>query len=178
MGTGVVDLLLLIQSLDHEAEHRGLQDREWEYRYKLEDELNEIYSKEEVMWQIRVGEKWLFNTAFFHGVANGRKRKCLSKSLEDNGDIVTDIGKLKDMITKFYKKLFGSERQSNIRLHSDLWKQNSKVTMEENVELTKPFTLKELEEVVHSLRDDSAPGPDGFSSVFSRCSGTKLKIFS
>ena len=74
------------------------------------------------------------------GVANGRKRKCLIMSLENNGEIVIDFGRPKDIIMNFYKQLFGSERQSNIILHSDLWKQNSKVTLEE---LTKPFTLKE-----------------------------------
>ena len=37
------------------------------------------------------------------GVANGRKRKCLIMSLENNGEIVTDFGRPKDMITNFYK---------------------------------------------------------------------------
>jgi len=98
------------------------------------------------MWQVRGGERWLLegdaSTAFFHGVANKRKTKCLIRSLEDNGDIVTEVGKLKDLITSFYKNLFGSKRQSNVRLHSDIWKQNSKITIKENEELTKPFSVR------------------------------------
>lgn len=136
----------------------------------MEEELIAIYNKEEVMWQTRGGERWLLegdaNTAYFHGVANGRKRKCLIRSLQDNGEVISETGDLMVHITNYYKNLFGSERQSTIRLHQDLWDPNSKISVEENEELTKPFTVTELEEVVMSMRDGSAPGPDGFSSVF------------
>jgi len=164
------DLLLLIQDLDKEAERRSLEDREWEQRYSLEEELVDIYNKEEVMWQTRGGERWLLegdaNTSFFHGVANGRKRKCMIRSLEENGEVITETESLKTHITKYYKNLFGSEPQSKIRLDPNIWGEDNRVTVEENEELTKPFTLKELEEVVKSIRDVSAPGPDGFSAIF------------
>jgi hypothetical protein len=164
------DLLLMIQSLDQEAEARELQGCEWERRYSLEEELIDIYNKEEVMWQTRGGERWMLegdaNTAYFHGVANGRKRKCLIRSLEDNGEVISETGDLMVHITNYYKNMFGSERQSTIRLHQDLWDPNSKIYAEENEELTKPFTVTKLEEVVMSMRDGSAPGPDGFSSIF------------
>ena len=46
----------------------------------------DIYKEEEVFWQKRGGRKWLFegdaNTGYFHGLANGRKRKCTIKTLE------------------------------------------------------------------------------------------------
>lgn len=120
---------------------------------------------------MRGGERWLLeddaNTTYFHGIANGRKRKCMIRSLEDeDGRVIIDSAKLRTHITNFYKQLFGSERQSNIRIHPDMWQDSSKVSWEENQELTKPFTMGELEEVVRSLRDGSAPGPDGFSPIF------------
>jgi hypothetical protein len=47
------------------------------------EELIDIYNKQEVMWQIRGGERWLLegdaNTAYFHGVANGRKKEVSDK---------------------------------------------------------------------------------------------------
>jgi hypothetical protein len=47
------------------------------------EELIHIYNKQEVMWQIRGGERWLLegdaNTAYFHGVANGRKKEVSDK---------------------------------------------------------------------------------------------------
>lgn len=117
------------------------------------------------MWQVRGGERWLLegdaSTAFFHGVANKRKTKCLIRSLEDNGEIVTEVGKLKDLITSFYKNLFGSKRQSNVRLHSDIWKQNSKITIKENEEL-KVF-WNEIKDILLEMFQDLRTGhPDLF----------------
>jgi len=58
--------------------------------------------------------------------------------------------------------LFGSEPRSRFSLKHDFWGLESKVSEEENEELTKPFTIEELEVVVKGMRDGSAPGPDGF----------------
>lgn len=173
------DLLLLIQAIDQEAESRELQSGVWNQRYAFEEELIDIYSKEEVMRQTRGGGRWLVegnaNTAYFHGVANGRKRKCMIRSLEDNGEMITEMEALKEHITNYYKRLFGSERQTSIRLQEDLWVSSSKITTEENEELIKPFSLQELEEVVHSMRDGSAPGLDGFSSVYFKVFWNQIK---
>lgn len=101
-----------------------------------------------------------------HEVANGTKQKCLIKSLEEDGTMITKIGALQHHITTFYKRLFGSDPQSNFKLHPYLWKESTKVSEEDNVELIEPFTLDEPEVVVEDLRDGSAPGPDGFNAVF------------
>ena len=53
------DLILLISNLDKKADQVGLSDLEWEQRYSWEDELVDIYGKEEIMWQTRGGKKWL-----------------------------------------------------------------------------------------------------------------------
>lgn len=37
---------------------------------------------------------------------------------------------------------------------------------EDNLELTKPFTEQEVKEVVFSMKETSAPGPDGFGVAF------------
>lgn len=164
------DLMLLIKSLDQKADRGGLEEREWEQRYVWEEELIDIYSKEEVMWQTRGGDRWLLegdaNTAYFHGIANGRKRKCLIRSLEDEGSIITEANELKAHITDYYKRLFGSEGQSKLKLHPDTWKDNLNINDEDNAELTKPFTMGELEVVVQEMKSGSAHGPDGFSAIF------------
>ena len=56
------------------------------------------------------------------GVANGRKRKCLIKSLVDGDRLIEEKEELKKYITDFYKGLFGSERDPRIKLGEDFWR--------------------------------------------------------
>ena len=78
------------------------------------------------MWQVISGERWLLecdaNTTHFHGIANGRKRKYLIKSLDGGGVMISEPEALQAHITDFYKRLFGSELASTFRLHSGLWR--------------------------------------------------------
>jgi hypothetical protein len=79
---------------------------------------------EELFWQKRGGERWLLqgdaNTFYFHGIANGRKRKCFNHSLVEGDRVLTDSQDLKRYVTDFYKKLFGSKEQPTIKLHRNM----------------------------------------------------------
>jgi hypothetical protein len=72
------------------------------------------------MWQRRGGENWFLkgdaNTNYFHMIANGRKRKCMIKSLVEGDRMIEDKEELKVYVTNFYKSLFGSEPDPKIRL--------------------------------------------------------------
>lgn len=164
------DLLLCIKNLDQKADEAGLTDPEWELRYTWEDELTEIYGQEELMWQARGGERWILegdaNSAYFHGIANGRKCKTEIKYLENNDEVISEVAELQEHITNFYKELFGSEPQSRLKLSPDFWGEVNRVSQRENEELIKPFISDELEVVVKGMRDGSALGPDGFSALF------------
>ena len=56
------------------------------------------------------------------GVANGRKRKCLIKSLVDGDRLIEEKEELKKYITDLYKGLFVSERDPRIKLREDFWR--------------------------------------------------------
>ena len=100
-----------------------------------------VYEAEELMWQRRGGENWLLkgdsNTGYFHGVANGRKRKCLIKSLMDGDRVIEDKEELKKYITDFYKGLFGSESEPRIKLGSEFWNLKGRVDELDNQLLVK-----------------------------------------
>ena len=72
-------LLLEIAEIDKEAFSTVLPPTTWAHIYGLEQELQEIYTAEEIYWQKRGGEKWILegdnNTNFCHLTANGRRRK-------------------------------------------------------------------------------------------------------
>ena len=79
---------------------------------------------------------------------------------------MTEKDELRRHITDYYKKLFGQEEPTNVHLHNGSWPEAQKITPEENEELTKPFSMEELEAVVKDMKNGTAPGPDGFSVEF------------
>jgi hypothetical protein len=50
------------------------------------------------------------NTAYFHSVANGGKRKTTILSLDDEGIIIEENEQLKTYITEFYKNYLARNR--------------------------------------------------------------------
>jgi len=106
------------------------------------------------------------NTSFFHKCANGRKRKSTIHTLEEGDTVLTEKDELRRHITKYYKKLFDQEEPTNVHLHNDSWSETQKITLEENEELTKPFSMEELEAIVKDMKNGTASGPNGFSVEF------------
>ncbi|KAL6640643.1 hypothetical protein ACP70R_021766 [Stipagrostis hirtigluma subsp. patula] len=143
---------------------------EWETRYKLEDSLEEIYKLEEILWQRRGGENWILkgdsNTGYFHGIANGRKRRCTILKLEDENRVITEEVEMRAHINHFYQDLFGQEERVDISLHQDIWKDYGGLTDEERILLEAPFTMEELELAVKQMKTNTAPGPNGFPVLF------------
>jgi hypothetical protein len=68
----------------------------------VEKQLEEIYQFEEIQWQRRGGVKWVLkgdsNNSYFHGVANGRKKKCTIFSLEDEGREIRDPAEIRNHV--------------------------------------------------------------------------------
>lgn len=68
-----------IRNMDSIEQYEGLTDVQYQERYRLEEELESIITEEQIYWQQRGGEQWILhgdaNTAYFHLIANGKKRK-------------------------------------------------------------------------------------------------------
>lgn len=162
-------LLDKLKELDARSENDLMTEELWEERYRVEAELEKVYA-EELYWQQRGGEKWILkgdtNTGFFHMSANGRKRKKAIVSLQNQGVNVTDPEEIRKIIYDYYKELFGSEDRKGVVLMDNVWESEGRVTENENIELTKPFTIEEAEQVVKEMKENTAPGPDGLSVSF------------
>ena len=76
----------------------------------------------------------------------------------------------------FYRKLFGKEENSGVKLGQDFWEVNEKVTALENELLEAPFTENEVREAVFSSYAEGAPGPDGFSFLFYQVFWDLIKV--
>lgn len=117
------------------------------------------------MWR-KVDSPGDANTLFFHGVANGRKRKRHIFSLQDGESTISDFTQIQTHIYDYYKKLFGREGCRNVHLSDDVWGTNLRLSEEDKLDLVKPFTFQEIDEVIKGMKSNTAPGPDGFPVGF------------
>jgi hypothetical protein len=67
---------------------------------------------------------------------------------------------------EFYKKLFGEEAMSSVRLGNGFWDEKNKPTKEENAAMEADFSNKEVRDAVFESYSEGAPGPDDFSFLF------------
>jgi exonuclease III len=139
------DLLRQVAELDSMADSSGLDEEGWALRYHLEDQLVHLDEVEEEYWRQRNRLKWTLQgdscTAYFHAIANGRRRKCMIPRLRVDGGEIDDQKDLMDHIYQFYSGLMGSRGEERaFSLAPDLWAEPAKISPEENLSLELTFT--------------------------------------
>jgi mannosylglycoprotein endo-beta-mannosidase len=163
-------LINQIKVLDELAYGVGLSEDEWGWRYHLEDLLVLLYQREEEYWRQRSRVKWTMqgdaNTAYFHAVANGRRRKCAILSLQTPTGPISEKGAIQAHIYNFYRELMGTEDPQVLTLVHGLWDASQCVSLEENCRMAITFTDRDLDEVLAQTKTETAPGPDGLPVAF------------
>uniref|UniRef100_A0A8I6X3U8 Reverse transcriptase domain-containing protein n=1 Tax=Hordeum vulgare subsp. vulgare TaxID=112509 RepID=A0A8I6X3U8_HORVV len=158
-------LLDQIQVLDSLADGPGLSPDDWLRRYSLEASLMCIYESEELFWQRRWGQDWLLkgdaSTAYFHAIANGRRRKCAIPFLWDRETLLESQEDISSHVYSFYKSLFLRAPWGGVSLFVDFWTPVDRVSDSENAALTLPFSPEQVHLAIASMKSYSAPGPDG-----------------
>jgi hypothetical protein len=115
------------------------------------------------------------NTAYFHAIANGRRRKCAIRSLQSEEGQITGPAAIQEHIYKFYMGLMGTEDPKFISLQTNCWTGDEKVAAKDNAALALSFSREELEEVLAGTKTATAPGPDGFPVAFFKKNWALLK---
>jgi hypothetical protein len=158
------------------------QDGDWsmsdvQYRNKLEQDYEAILHKEEIMWKQRAKIKWLRegdrNTAYFHKIASGRKRKKCITSLNAGQQNIRGDEALSKHITEFYASLFAGK--ANWQLHLDWNRVFEPVREVDFTQLEQQFTDTEILLAIHGMDSNSSPGPDGFPASFFKHSWKFIK---
>jgi hypothetical protein len=79
VGRRKKEILSQLKVMDILSDQQEADQEHWKNRYAMKEELEQILHKEEIYRQQRGRENWILkgdaNTAFFHSVANGRRRK-------------------------------------------------------------------------------------------------------
>jgi hypothetical protein len=169
-----------MKRMDKMEEEKGFNTTQWQERYEVEKQLEEIYQFEEIQWQRRGGVKWVLkgdsNNSYFHGVANGTKKKCTIFSLEDEDREIRDPAEIRNHVESYYKDLFGAEPEGGVTLGEEFWLEKGRLSDEEAQELIKPFTIKELEGALKDMDVNASPGPDGRPVGFYREFWQEIKL--
>jgi hypothetical protein len=163
--------LAQVEDLDKIADQSGLDEEGWALRYHLEEQLVWMYKVEEEYWHERSRAQWTlkgdYGAAYFHAIANGRRRKCAIPRLIIAAGEVEEQQALMDHIYAFNQGLMGSAGEPRaFGLPPALWEEDRRVSTGENQEMELTFTTDELEEVLLIMKLDSAPGSYGFPVLF------------
>ena len=163
-------LLSLIQNLDVKAESTILMPAELQVKTEAEKRLKELLREEELKWALRAKVRKVVqgdaNTQFFHLIANGKHRKKRIFQLEQDEGTILGQDNLKTYITEYYRQLFGPPEDNCVSLDESRTEDVPQLSAAENDILVAPFSEKEVFDAIAQLKNNKAPGPDGFPVEF------------
>ena len=103
------------------------------------------------------------NTRFFHWVANSHRRTNHIRGIKVDGAFYEDEEEVRSKVVNFYKKLY---TKSDTWLPSMDGLEFARIEEAERLELERDFPKEEMVKVLHEMKGDKAPGPDGFTMAF------------
>lgn len=68
----------------------------------------------------------------------------------------------------YYKSLFGISEPCQMLLNSEFWPQQLKVSEFDKANLVRDFDIQEIKGVIMNMKENFAPGPNGFGISFFR----------
>ena len=124
---------------------------------------------EELQWK-KSGTNWILqgdaNTQFFYQFVNGRRRKKTITVLENGNEEIRGQNAISSHIVDYYKSLFGHDEPCSMSLNFEFWPAELQLSESDSLDLVKPFSMEEIKEVVMGMKENSAPGPNGYGVVF------------
>ncbi|XP_062080445.1 uncharacterized protein LOC133785209 [Humulus lupulus] len=107
------------------------------------------------------------NTAYF--------RACLKKRKEENriatyiieqGRVVDNFSEVVSNFLNYLKSFMGSLSSATKKINRQCVKMGSKLSIDQQIQLLKPFSHKEIRDTIFSIPNTKSPGPDGFGFAF------------
>lgn len=157
----------LLLSLDEIEGKRQLATHEWNFRKILKAHIIGLLSYKQQYWRKRCTVHYIQfgdeSTIFFHRMATERHRSNSIASLTlPNGTVLEDHVSKEDAIYNAFRARLGVSVPLDIKFNLDQLVQAN----EDLGGLSAPFSHKEIDDALHKLPIDKAPGPDGFNGCF------------
>lgn len=137
----------------------------------LEKLLEVLENKEELHWHQRSRAHWLQagdkNISWLHSRASARKRRNLIPGLMNfHGDWSTSDAATANIVVRYFSDIFQSSNPHAIDIDLVLHAVETRVTVDMNDLLLKPYTPDEIVSTLMDIHPIKAPGPDGFPALF------------
>lgn len=152
-----------------------LSNLEMAFRRLVKDHLASLLESKRLYWKQRNTVRWVKfgdeNTSFFHTMATiAHKRNFIVSLTKPDGTALIDHDQKANLLWEAYKQRFGISEFSNISYNL------SELMQQHNLEhLDIEFSHEEIENVIKSLPNSHAPGPDGFNGHFIKKSWSIIK---
>lgn len=102
------------------------------------------------------------NTAYFHLIARGRKRRNFTPSLTADGHVITEHENMEMALHSHFTGVFGTPAAT----HAAINYLALDIQPIDLADLDNTFTPNEVWAAIKDMPSDRAPGPDGFTGVF------------
>ena len=122
---------------------------------------NERYWKQ--LSRCRVVKDGDRNTKYFHLTATMRRQRNRIDKLKIDGVEISDMSIIKKSIAEYFQTLYSRQQSTSFDLTQLGFK---KISIEEQKQLEKPVTRKEIQDALDSCDPSKAPGYDGFNLKF------------
>jgi mannosylglycoprotein endo-beta-mannosidase len=165
-----------VYCLDLALESRGLSEAEAELRRRMKMRCLGLSSLERTMARQRSRIRHLSegdaNTAYFHLIARGRRRRSAITSLIVDGHTVSGHEGMEHAMYDHFSRVFGTAVHSGMTLNFDSLAVPSLSFEELDANITEDETRRAIQE----LPADRAPGPDDFTGAFYKASWTAIRV--
>jgi len=142
-------------------------------RVKVKRELDEIYEKKSIGYQIRSRAKWVEqgeqSTKYFLNLEKNRQNNnCINALRNDDGNTVTTDTEILQVAKNFYTDLFKSRNimDTSVQSYFETITADNVLTEDLRQRCEGPITKDECLNAINRIKKNKSPGLDGFTIEF------------